>query len=694
MSEYEELKELAREAHAKGDRETADAAMSKMERIKPGKAQIEHVPIAAIEVGMAMGSGSIADPVAGLAGLAASPFVGGERAGQVVRDTRQAMTYQPRNPTSQAVMRGIGQAAEPIAEGMGAIERDMAKFGGEIGGPVGAAAGATIPTGLGLAAGGLPMMLGMRGIMNRTPQPGPTAAPASQVAQPTSPVTPVPPASQGARMTAMARSMANQKKDVLAEAVRPDKAVLDAAERLKIDLNPSHYSTNATYIELEQGLKSRPMSRLKEVEVQAITRIGEEAEKLVTDLGGSVDRTVFSAKVAADIDSNIAKIKAQEGKLFDAVRDGIPRNTVIKAGAPNAKAYLEGEIKAYGGNKELLAPIEKELLTLLGAKTPLTYAALDRIRKNIGEGYQRRGPYKDESAATLDAVYKAISDDQLSVASDLGYGDSLVAANRLTKTRKDLEEKSIALFGKDVQGSAAPKIAAAATALTKGDVSGVTRLLQTAPAHLRQDAAVAILNDVFTSGARTRSDIGGGFATAFNSLSKNRGAMETLLRELPEDARKRFDDIGKVASAVYKAKSQENVSKSARDIILAMDHPSTLAKLYDAGGKIVAAEGIGTAVTGVPGLGTATAVASMLAKTKTPATQAADAMLASPEFRNAIELAMRGNTSVANQFITRSKAFKKWAATAPPGALKTISSIGFVGWLTAQDEGQKISAGQ
>jgi hypothetical protein len=683
MNEYEELKELAREADRLGDRQTASAAMDKMERLK-GRPKIEHLPTAAIETAMALGSGAVAEPVAGLAGLASAPFLGGAGAGQVVQDMRQAMTYRPRNPTSQAVMRGIGQAAEPMAEGMGAIERDMARFGGDVAGPAGAAVGASIPTGLGLAIGGIPMALGHRAIMN-APMNAPARAPQTPV-----PPSPAPPVSQLAEQTAIARSMERQKKDVLAEAVKPDRAVLDAAGRLKIDLNPSHYSTNATYIELEQGLKSRPMSRLKEVEVQAITRIGEEAEKLVSDLGGSVDRTVFSAKLASDIDGSINNLKAQEGKLFDSVRDGIPRNTTVEA--PNAKAYLEGEIEAYGGNKGLLSPSEKELLTLLNEKTPLTYAALDRIRKNIGEGYQRRGPYKDEAASTLDAVYGAISSDQLSVASGLGYGDSLVAANRLTKSRKDLEERSVALFGKDVQGSAAPKIGAAALALTKGDVSGATRLLQTVPNHLRQDAAVAILNDVFTSGARTRSDIGGGFATAYNSLLKHRGAMDTLLKELPEDARRRFDDIGKVASSVYKAKSQENVSKSARDIILAMDHPGNLSKLYDVGGKIAAAEGIGTALTGTPGIGTATAVASMLLKTKTPATQAADALLASPEFRNAIELAMAGNVPVANQFVTRSKAFKKWATTAPPGSLKAISLMGFIGWLTAQDE--DISAAQ
>lgn len=100
------------------------------------------------EAALTLGSGMIAEPLAGLAGLAASPFVGADRASEIIGGAREAMTYQPRTEAGQRAITGVAESApiQAIGKGLQAAEQTLGDIGFEAAGPVGGAIGASLPT--------------------------------------------------------------------------------------------------------------------------------------------------------------------------------------------------------------------------------------------------------------------------------------------------------------------------------------------------------------------------------------------------------------------------------------------------------------------------------------------------------------------------------------------------------------------
>ena len=80
----------------------------------PEESLTARVVSGAVEPNLALASSAIATPVAGIAGLAATPFVGAERGAQVVKDVQSAFTYEPKGQGGQAAMKVIGYPFEKL----------------------------------------------------------------------------------------------------------------------------------------------------------------------------------------------------------------------------------------------------------------------------------------------------------------------------------------------------------------------------------------------------------------------------------------------------------------------------------------------------------------------------------------------------------------------------------------------------
>ena len=130
-----------------------------------------------------------------------------------------------------------------------------------------------------------------------------------------------------------------------------------------------------------------------------------------------------------------------------------------------------------------------------------TYATLDNIRRNVGEGFNRRsGPFKNGSDANLREVYGVLSDVQNGVASAFGIGDLYAGARGLVSSRKALEDQAVALFGRNMSGSLVPKLRGAATGLVSGDISKFNQLINALPKNSRAEAAATVLSEIFSGG--------------------------------------------------------------------------------------------------------------------------------------------------------------------------------------------------
>ena len=476
----------------------------------------------------------------------------------------------------------------------------------------------------------------------------------------------------------------------VADTVVPDVEIIESAQRLGVDLNPEHYSTNVAFQDVARALKTRPGSQLQANEVAALSALSEQADDLVVKNKGFLDRSEFSQEIGSEITTSIDNLSKQTTKAYATVNDAIPAATKVESRL--VRDYLDTKLAELGGDTSLLTSVEKQLLALTrktkkGEIIPPTYAAIDRVRKNVGNGFSRQGPFADVDQAILSEVYGVLSDVQNGVARSFGVGDLYDTARGLVVTRKGLEDTAVQLFGRNISGSLTPKLKGAATGLVKGDVTKFNQLIEALPQHRRSEAAATVLSEIFAGGSRSGGELGTGFVQSFNAFNRNKTAKNLLFSHLAPEVRQRFDDIGRIMTGIVESnrKPLGNPSGSAGPIVKALDDLSFVEKAYEGGKKIAAAEGVSSAI-GVPGIGTAAVVGSLISKQRTPVIVAADQMLSSPEFTRAIGRAVQGDVVTANKIIENSSSFKKWLATTTPEVQQRIAVRGIIAWLSSEEQ--------
>lgn len=654
------------------------------------------------EAALSIGSSMVAEPVAGLAGIAQglNPYAEEGAGAKAIDSVRKAWTFQPRGDEGKEYIQDIGETLNPIDKAMKSAEEYLGDEMMDLtGSPLLAAAAATIPTAV-LELIGSVGVLKLRG---EKQVDGITDEAVDALAEKGLDIDDISDSGieklkekskadvkerieeakepEDKSYKSILRNIENKKLKKSTEAVMPDSEIMVAAKELGVELNPSHYSTNKAYIDIEQSLKSKPGSMLSAKELKAIDDLGAKADETITTLGGSIDKSLFDIKVKNEISATIDDLSKKASTAYNSVSNAIPPNTIITA--PKSKEFMAGIVDDLGDNLELMTSAEKQLYNLV-KKDTVTYGAIDRLRKDIGKGFKGKGIYKDDNSGALKRVYAAISDDQQQVSKAFKVDGEYSVGRKLVSDRKKIENNMISLFGKEANKSIVPIMKSSATGLTKGDASKFSKLMNALPENLRQEAAVIMLGDLFVQDARSTTGISQGFVKAFEGLNRNKAAKKILFDALPKDARKRFNNIGKVATGLYKAKALENTSKTARDLIQAMDSGGLFKKITDVGGKVAVAEGASSSV-GLPGVGAAGVIGSILTKSRKASSIAADEFITSDIFIKSVKEAAEGNVKNANEKIAKSKAFKKWIKFANKGDAEAIAAVGFIPWVTGQE---------
>lgn len=684
--------------------EEISAALKKLEEGMPEKPPLLGAEFkgGANEAILATVSSILAEIVGGVGAAVTAGPEGADTAVKVLEGAREKLTFTPRTKEGEKAVKGIATAAEgittavraPVA-GLAAVinpeDPDIASrvleegIGGSTaeslfeitGSPLVAAAAETAPTGIAAIL--------TTGVPRKPPVPKgqkisiPKEKPEPKLIPEAKPVA-----------EDVATAIREQRTGQIAKDFAPDIETIEAAKRLGVDLNPEHFSTNAAFQEVARALKAKAGSKLEAAERKALETLAVKADDLTDDLTGGLDKATVSEAIVSDFRTTIGSMEDQADLLYGKVDAAIPKATRVE---PNAvRDYLATKIDEFGGDKSLLNSAERLLLKLTESKkgvpnTP-TYAALDSVRRVVGDGFNKRtGLFKNDSVGRLRQVYRVLSEDQQSVAEVFGVGELYTSARSVVARRKGIEDQAIQLFGKNLNESLVPKIHLASTSLPKGDVSRFNKLMEALPEARRTEVAAAVLNNLFASGSRRGGTLSQGFASTFVALNRNKAAKDILFRHLPESARKRFDDIGRVFSGIIKANQRplSNPSGSAAPIVAALEGGNVLKKLYGIGKRAAVAEGVSTSI-GVPGAGTAGVVGSVLTKGKTPAVTAADDFLTSPAFRKTIDKSLNGDVPGANAAVVKDPKFRKWVGTLDADTVQRISTLGFIGWLVAEDE--------
>lgn len=101
-----------------------------------------------LEVAGTMVSGAIAEPIAGIAGVAQSlnPFADEGAGARAVDATRNALTNTPESEAGQDILQGLQQKLEPVIALLQKAEEVSGETGYDLAGPLGGAIGKTVPT--------------------------------------------------------------------------------------------------------------------------------------------------------------------------------------------------------------------------------------------------------------------------------------------------------------------------------------------------------------------------------------------------------------------------------------------------------------------------------------------------------------------------------------------------------------------
>ena len=522
---------------------------------------------------------------------------------------------------------------------------------------------------------------------------GQELSPEAQAAQQTELLTGI---SQAA--SAKPKQQAKQLKELTGQpSIDPER--LAAAERLGVanELMPSQLGRNQSYIEIEQGLASIPGSQLSTQSKNSIEKVAQTADNLIEEFGGTTEKAQLSMVMKDQILKSIDDLDESASVVYDKLNRQIPKSTKVDTSNLTDKLLNEA---ADLGEIEDLEGLEKKIFNLANREGGVSYALLDRERKKVGEALRKaQGPYKDESSSTLKRLYGMLTETQEQAIKDLDIEDAgLVsqwdAAKQLVIKRKELEDNSILLLGKDKAAAIMPKIGQSIRKLTTGDYKDFDNTMRALPPELREQAVVSALNDVFTMGSRKEKQLSApGFVDWYKGAKRN-GSLNRVEKHLPKGAAKRLNDIYKVAEGMRNA-SVEKITTGRINTLLKEfgEDGGALSKVYQVGKRAAMAEGASTSM-GVPGVGSASVITQALTKDKTPLTESADAMLASPAFKRAAMNYAESSGKATNKqkaaesALEKSANYQKWLSVLPSKERQDILRLGFMTWLSSGQDNQ------
>ena len=470
------------------------------------------------------------------------------------------------------------------------------------------------------------------------------------------------------------KALASGDKESLSAMIDADPEFFKAMEDLGLKEQglPSAASKNRQYQETEQALKKIPGSDLSKREFDQVAELQKISDDLITEFGGTTDKSSLSIDLLKDSDKAIDNLSAATETAYTNIGDNIPKQAVSQM--ENIGDYVRGELDDLGGDKSQLSSLEKRLLAM--SENGATYHAVDKIRKEVGNTIGKKSTkYADEDTGALKRIYAKLTDDQEVVANDFGMGDAWNSAKELVTTRKELEDKSINMFGKNLSEAFMPKMGQAVKKLTTGDYKKFNELMDSVPADRKQEVIVSALNDAFTMGSRKEKQLNVAvYADWHNGLNKNQRLKKEIYSQLPEGLGKKLDAMGKVTNGIRNAQAAAPIGGQVM----------ASSKVLD---KVV--NGVTSRfLTKLPGvIGDLATVG--LDKSKSKNMDAALAVLGDPDFVKNINALAKGQAKkaeVLEQKLMNKKTFRDFAATLSPKEAKAIGVLGLTSWLARSED--------
>jgi hypothetical protein len=464
--------------------------------------------------------------------------------------------------------------------------------------------------------------------------------------------------------------------EALAETVQPDLAKSRAVDDLGLgEIAPARIvSSNPQYVAVEQALSQIPGSQLAQREQEFIQGLSAKTGEFIEEFGGTRNVTGFDISVKAQMDENINLSRIESGKLYDKLAEGVNPRTRLKTELTPLSSTLINRARDLGGVK-FLSPLEQKILReVRGAQKGrgMTYARLDELRKEVGEKLGKSSMFEVGSAEfQLSRLYDNLTEaqDVALEAIDPKLRNVWDTAKKMVSQRKELEKIVTKVAGKDLEREVIPQLSTAIKNLGSGRSQRFVQIMEAIPEELRQEAVITAMGAVFTSGARTATElVPGAFASWWTKLKRDSGARKLLFKNLPKGAPRFLNNLAIVSQSF--ADAAKSAPKTG--IINAME------SMNNDGGFISKVLGV------LPGFGTVGT--ALLKTTEEDALKTAGDLLAQPAFKRIMSRRARGlPTDKAEEAFKKQKSYIKWLNSVPNNMARRIATVGFTDWLFETD---------
>ena len=487
--------------------------------------------------------------------------------------------------------------------------------------------------------------------------------------------------------------------EALAKEAKTNPEAAAAAARLGIDLPPDVLSDNPLLKNAAAMTRDLKASEAAGQFETIVINASNAADEAMAAINASPDLASVSDKVLNSVTASQAALKKAAGDLYNDVDAQVPKSTL--ASGNNTVILLNNLTDELGGLDNLSSTERLLFDKLTNPDTPLTYAALVRLKQDIGRGIERgQGPYGDVNQSALKRMYAALSEDQLLTVDQIGGPElraKLRLANQTTAKQKALEKRIVNAFGKDLDGSIASRLRTAVTAGTRGDVGGLNKILKAIPKDLQREAIATAINSLSLPGGA--SDLPFGFAQyakTMKGLKQNKPIYNKIVSILGPDSDQFLTDLLNVSQRITEARGRVSQTGKANQamILEGLTAQNLAMRIMDTslGRRVVrgAAAG-GGVVGGGPAGGAAADVITdvLLSAGKTDRVAAAGNLLNSSAFKSLVDADFAANQvalQTALDKLERSPAYKRWLKSVEmgPGAGRALLETAVVAGADGQ----------
>ena len=437
--------------------------------------------------------------------------------------------------------------------------------------------------------------------------------------------------------------------------------VKQAIEKTGLEISPELTSASPEFRGVAQTVASVPQSQLARTQTESIQELSKNAENTLEKLKATKDLSTLSSEVKDSITNSIKKHSEKEDELYSLIREKAPAETEMEAKS-SVDAVLQ-RIKDLAGRKEALSPIEKSILEQLSPRPVLnkskeiigyTHPSIEGIytlKKKIGAFLDKEYVFPTEEIGNAKRYYGLVSDDFNNGIKKFGLQDEYESAKYLTKSRKNIEDNAIELFGKKLSDSISGKISGSAQAAAKGDADKIKNILSLVPDKMKQEVTASAINSAITKNGEFNIS---NFSKWYGGLKANKESYNALFEHLPESAKSEIDDLYAISKNINDSLSGRVQTGKLTEALKQSEGLASRIRKIAKAGAIGAAVGIPLEI-GAAALGaghgilsqitsaiTGAVAGSAAATSKTKALQAADDFLSSPEFAKLVK-ASAGN---------------------------------------------------